>query len=101
MDGLTDDMKAVLRAAYRLAPNGETFYIEQLSLDDLSERARTDCYFTLSRKWNYLEPRNADSNFPTSPAFESANDTASELAEVGLVADGSGINSNNVLSEVR
>jgi hypothetical protein len=50
MEQLTDDMKAVLKAAYRAAPNGETFILERLPISRMSVQARKDCAFALSRE---------------------------------------------------
>lgn len=47
---LTDDMRALLRAAYAVGPNGETFILENLALPGMDKTARHDCARVLMRE---------------------------------------------------
>lgn len=71
MDQLTDDMQAMLRAAHRVSANGEVFILEELNLPGMSDVARKDCAFVLSREpLRYLDRRTETRAAPGGDSIE-------------------------------
>ena len=71
MDNLTDDMQAMLRAAHRVGSDGEVFILEELHLPSMSDVARKDCTFILSRDpLHYLDRRTETRAAPGGDSIE-------------------------------